>query len=161
MRNLDKAIKEVETTYDEVEKLAKQSINELTSPIDGLIKELSEDVNNLSNDRLRQIMFSLQLFAYQISEPKEKSSIMTDLAEVIKDEKYAVEYNSAEGTVSSRENTATINCSNEIVVEYIYSLITSLLKTKLDQLHRLIDVIKTILMTRMQEAKLVQTGGVE
>ena len=44
------------------------------------------------------------------------------------------------------------------MVELLYELISNLLKTKLDELHRLTDTLKSILMSRMQEAKFLNTS---
>jgi len=44
--------------------------------------------------------------------------------------------------------------SEEIIVESLYKLVANLLKTKLDALHRLVDALKSVLMSKMQEAKL-------
>ena len=67
---------------------------------------------------------------------------------------YASYFNSSEGTVAVRENTATIQSSAEILAEEIYTLVANMLKTKLDEIHRVVNTLQTILMTRMQEAKL-------
>jgi hypothetical protein len=53
-----------------------------------------------------------------------------------------------------RENTATIQSGAEILAEEIYTLVANMLKTKLDEIHRVVNTLQTILMTRMQEAKL-------
>ena len=45
------------------------------------------------------------------------------------------------------------------VTEALYNLIANLLKTKLDQLHRLVDALKSILMSRMQETKFMNIGS--
>jgi hypothetical protein len=54
----------------------------------------------------------------------------------------------------TRENTATIESSAEILAEEIYTLVANMLKTKLDELHRIVSTLQSVLMTRMQEAKL-------
>ena len=59
-----------------------------------------------------------------------------------------------DGTAGAKANTALIDTSEETVVQLLYENVSSQLKTKLDQLHRLVNVIQSILMTRMQEAKL-------
>jgi hypothetical protein len=41
----------------------------------------------------------------------------------------------------------------------LYNLVANLLKTKLDQLHRLVDALKSILMSRMQETKFMNIGS--
>ena len=48
----------------------------------------------------------------------------------------------------------TLEIAENIVAQCLYDLIAALVKTKLDSTHRLIDTMKSILMSRMQEAKM-------
>ena len=65
-----------------------------------------------------------------------------------------MKFNEADGAAAVKNNIALIQTSEEIVVQALYESISSQLKTKVDQLHRMVDAIKSILVTRMQEAKL-------
>ena len=58
-----------------------------------------------------------------------------------------------------KSNIATIAASAEVASEALYNLIANLLKNKVDQLHRLVDALKSILMSRMQEAKFMNLGS--
>ena len=69
-------------------------------------------------------------------------------------EKKALEFNGAEGTVATRENIATLNSSEEILVNLIYDTVGSLLKAKLDEVHRVVDTLKTVIMSRNTEMKI-------
>ena len=83
----------------------------------------------------------------------------SEIAEMVRKEKYAVEYNAASGAVAARDNEATLNSSDEKVIEMIYSLVASELKVKLDELHRIVDSLKTVLTSRLSEAKITQMGA--
>ena len=74
---------------------------------------------------------------------------------------YAEALLEAEGTAGVKDNKAVLASSEEIVVELLYELISNLLKTKLDELHRLTDTLKSILMSRMQEAKFLNIGAAD
>ena len=69
-------------------------------------------------------------------------------------EAYAREFNAGDGSVASKDNTATLNISNEILAETIYNLVSNLFKIKLDEIHRVVSTLQTVLMSRMAEAKL-------
>ena len=99
-------------------------------------------------------MLKLSLKSYTFSEIKEKATFKSVLAETIRKEEYAQNFNKTEGTVAVRENTATIDTGAEILSEEIYTLVANMLKTKLDEIHRVVNTLQTVLMTRMQEAKL-------
>ena len=66
----------------------------------------------------------------------------------------AISFNSSEGSVAVKDNNSVLSISNEIVTECIYNLVASLFKIKLDELRRIIDILKTILMSRLSEMKM-------
>ena len=76
------------------------------------------------------------------------------IAEILKKEAYAISFNSSEGSVAVKDNNSVLSISNEIVTECIYNLVASLFKVKLDELRRIIDILKTILMSRLSEMKM-------
>lgn len=152
--NLQQALDNTETTYTQLVVIANDIVGSHTGDINNIISQATNNINNLTNDAIRHLVLELSLKAFSFSEIKEKAALKFECAESLRKEAYAVEYNKAEGAVAARENTATINISDEILTEAIYGLVSSLLKTKLDELHRVVDSLKTVLMSRMAEAKL-------
>ena len=69
-------------------------------------------------------------------------------------EAVARNYIEATGTASAKENEATLNSSSEMVSEALFNLVSSLFKTKSDEIHRVVDTLKSVLMSRNMEAKL-------
>ena len=69
---------------------------------------------------------------------------------------HANAYGAAEGTAAAKENLAVLSTSSELLSEEIYDLVANLFKVKLDEAHRVVDSAKTVLMSRMQEAKLAR-----
>lgn len=153
-KNIESALDQVELTYGEVIEIANQMLEPILTPINDLISVIGEDINSLSLDQLKDLMWKLQYKAYVLSEVKEKSSLKAELAETIQKEKAAQRFMEVDGTAGAKANMALIDTSEETVVQLLYENVSSQLKTKLDQLHRLVNVIQSILMTRMQEAKL-------
>lgn len=156
--NLNKALDNVEMTYADVVSIANDMLEPLFTPINKLVEEVNSKINSFSVEEIRNFMMRLQLRAYEISETKEKSSLKAELAESLRKEKYALVFNEAQGTAGTKDNTALLATSEETVVESLYNLVANLLKTKLDSLHRLVDALKSILMSKMQEAKLSMNG---
>jgi len=155
---LDTALDNVEMTYGDVVAIANDMLSSLFNPINALVEEINSKINSYTVEEIRNYMMRLQLRAYEISEIKEKSSLKAELAEALRKEKYATAFNEAQGTAGTKDNTALLAASEEIIVESLYDLVASLLRTKLDQLHRLVDCLKSVLMSRMQEAKLAMNG---
>jgi hypothetical protein len=156
---LEQALANVETTYGEIVTIANDFLYPTFQPIDALVNEINCCINAFSVDQLRDYLLMLQLKAYGIAEIKEKAALKAELAEILQKEHFAISFNGADGSAAVKDKLATIATSSEIVTEALYNLIASLLKTKLDSVHRLVDVLKSILMSRMQEAKFMNVGA--
>lgn len=154
--NLQQALDNTEKTYSQLVLIANDIVGGFTKDVDKLIKETYENINGLSNENLRHLIITLSLKSYSFADIKEKSALKVECAEALRKEAYAIEYNKADGAVAARDNAATINISDEVMTEAVYNLVASLFKTKLDEIHRVVDSLKTVLMSRMAEAKLAQ-----
>lgn len=150
---LQEALDNVEMTYQELNTIAKDIVSEFFAGADSLIEEV-KDINELDNDAIRNFMIKLSLTSYSLSEVKEKSAMKAEIAETLRKQAMARNYIEASGTASAKENEATINTSAESVSEALFNLVAGLFKTKQDELHRTIDVLKSVLMSRNMEAKL-------
>lgn len=159
-RDLTKALDNVGTTYEQLVSIANDIVEKCTKSVDYEINIIKEKVNSMSNDDIRNSMLSLALKSYSFSELKEKSAMKAECAEILQKEAYAREFNGSDGSVAVRENNATLNISEEILTNVVYSMVSSTLKTKLDECHRVVDVLKNILISRASEAKMSQTTSV-
>ena len=155
--SLKQALNNTEIMYDELVAIANDIIKDYTQNIDTEIRKAQSNINNLSNDDLRNFMLSLSLMSYSFGDVKEKSALKAECAEALKKEAYARKFNSAEGNNAVKDNIALLETSDEIVVNAVHELVASLLKTKLDEIHRIVATLQSILMSRMQEAKLSQS----
>lgn len=154
MKDINKALDAVDMTYDNLIVIANDTFNELVGDVSELVTIAYDNVENLTNDNLRELMLKLALKSYSFSEIKDKASFKATLAETLRKEAYAIKFNEQEGSVAAKDNLATLAISEEIIAENIYDLISTMLKTKSDEIHRVVDVLKTVLMSRNAEAKL-------
>lgn len=157
--SLKKALDSVDMLYNDLVEIANDIVKKCTRNIDSLIDGAIKNVNNLTNAYLQDLMLKISLVSFNFSEIKEKSALKATCAESLRKEAYAKEFTMGEGAVATKENNATLNISNEIMAEAIYDLVSSLLKTKLDESHRVVDAIKSVLMTRMQEQKFMNASA--
>lgn len=155
---LKEALSNIDMMYNDLVEIANKIVIIYTKDIDDLVSNAYNNVNNLSNEDIRQLMLKLSLKSYSFGDTKEKSSLKSKCAETIKKEAYAIKFNEIDGTVAYKENTATIEISDEIVSNAIYDLVANLFRTRLDEIHRVVDSLKSVLVSRMQEAKLSSMG---
>lgn len=158
-KKLETALNEVEMTYANLIQIANDMTQPFFAPIDEMITTLNSRINALSTDAVRDYMLQLQLKAFSISEVKEKSALKAELAEALYKEKFAENFTGVDGSAAVKDKLAQLSTSNEIIAETLYTLVANLFKTKLDQCHRLIDCLKSILMSRMQETKFMNAGS--
>lgn len=151
-----KALDMVDMTYDQLHKIADDMVKSFSEESDTIISNMSKEIENTSNDELREVLFQLSLSAYRLGDIKDKTSFKADIAKTLRQHKYASSFNESEGTVAVRENKAFIESAEQLLVEGLHDLMSSMLRTKLDEIHRVVDTIKMILTTRLSEAKLSQ-----
>lgn len=156
--NLQQALDNTNTAYQQLVEISNDIVAKCVKDITPIISNINNNIQNFSNDQIRESMMYLSLKSYSLAEIKEKASMKAEVAEILKKEAYANEFNGADGTVAVRENLAQINISDEILSQTVNELVADVLKVKLDELHRMIDVLKTVLMSRLSEAKLLSVS---
>lgn len=156
-KNVNEALDKIDATYDELIVIANDIVDNALRDIDIVVNGVYENIENLSNEDLRGFIMKVSLKSYSFSGIKEKAAFKSELSETLRKEAHALAFGSAEGTATAKENQAVLNTSSEILAEEIYDLVSNMFKVKLDELHRLVDAAKTVLMSRMAEAKLAQT----
>lgn len=153
-KNVQMALDNVGMVYADLVEVANDILQDAVGDLDTLVEPVSTNPENLSNEDLRMIMMKLSIKAFSFCEIKEKAAFKSNIAETLRKEKYATNFGAAEGSVAAKESTAILQTSAEILAEQIYDLVADLFKVKLDSIYRVVDVIKTVLSTRVNEAKL-------
>lgn len=153
-QTLAEGMADIQTIYNSLNSQAKEIVKNYTKQIDDLIKSVSDDINNLSNEAIRNIELQLSLMAYDLGELKDKTCIAAEIAEIIQDETEAEAWNTAAGNNEQRKNHAILASSKEKAVAKLYKLVASQIKTKLDEAHRVVDTLKSILISRASDRKL-------
>lgn len=153
-QNVNIALDNVDAAYGDLIDIANSLLKDVCGDIDHLVDSAYNDIQDMTNEDIRDMLLRLSLRSYSFSEIKEKSAFKAALAETLRKEAYAKNFNATDGSVAVRDNTAIINTSSEIIAEEIYTVASNMFKVKLDELHRIVDTLKTVLMSRMSEAKL-------
>lgn len=154
---LQEALDRTDDVYKDLIEIANTIFKTYTGDVNELIKGAMDNVDNLTNEDIRLLIIKLSLHSFSFGDVKEKAGLKAELSETLRKEAYAKAFNLSEGSVASKESQATMKTSYENSVELIYNSVASLFKTKLDEIHRVVDALKTVLMSRMSEAKLTAT----
>ena len=156
---VSKALDNIDIAYDDLIDIANDTCKEVVGDLDDMMRSAYDNIENLNNESIRSLLLRLSLRSYSFAEIKEKAQFKAVLGEAIRKEAYAKNFNTAEGTVAVRENLSIINTSSEILAEELYALVANMFKVKCDEVHRVVDTLKSVLMSRMQEAKMATVDG--
>lgn len=159
MDDFNVADKNVNDVYKDIGKIAKKLVDEKSKVIDDLIKTLS-NVESLSDEEIRKYMLKISLESYSFSEIKEHSVMKQDCAAALMKETQANIFNSETGTAEVRRNKSITDSNAQITVNILYNSIANLMKTKLDEAHRVVNTLNSILISRAAAAKLNQSSNV-
>lgn len=160
-KDLTNALGAVEMTYTQIKDIADSMLAGPFEEPNRIVNIIQCNIENMSIDMLRDSILRLQLAVYSLSELRDRSGIKASCAEAIRKEAYALSYVNQEGTAGVKDSNTTLAISENIVAQCLYDLVASLVKTKVDMCLRLIDSMKSILMSRMQEAKISATSLAE
>ena len=159
-KDLNMALNAVELTYSQIESIADNMLVASFEEPNSIMASIQVGVESMSIDAIRDSIIKLQLAAYALSELRDKTGVKAACAEAVRKEAYATSYVSQEGTAGVKESNTTLAIAENIVVQCLYELVASLVKTKVDMILRMVDSLKSVLMSRMQEVKLSAANNV-
>ena len=151
---IDQANNDVNEIYFQLSDAAKETISEIVKPIDAIVKELSKGINLFSNTELWDFQLRLGIESYKLANIKEQSSLKEACAEALYKEGLAKSYAEATGAAETKKQASILASIEKQAVSMLYSSISGILKAKLDEAHRLVNIIQNIQISRAAEAKL-------
>ena len=151
---IDQANTDVNEVYFQLSDAVKDTVAEIVKPIDDIVKELSKGINLFSNTELWDFQLRLGIESYKLANIKEQSSLKEACAEALYKEGLAKAYSEAAGAAETKKQASILATIEKQAVSILYASVSSLLKTKLDEAHRLVNIIQNIQISRAAEAKL-------
>ena len=151
--NLQQALENTNTVYQELVAIANDIIDKCVKESRKTMAEIRDNIATMTNDDIRVYMTKLSLLAYSLSEIKDKAAMKSSVAATLRKEAYANEFNGASGAVAARESVAQLNTADEILSQTVNDLVADVLKSHLDEIHRMIQVLQSCIMSRLSEAK--------
>jgi len=151
---LEKAKREVDETYNLLLEAVRDVTAQYTAELDGIVKELSKGINLFSNTELWDFQVRLSIAAYVLGNAKEQSSLKEACAEALYKENLARAFNTSVGTQEAKKQASILDSTDKQAISMLYASVASLLKTKCDEAHRLVNVLQGIQISRAAEAKI-------
>ena len=154
MIDIKEARKDTDELFQYLSEIADDIVSRYSKILDDLVKKLSKNIDTLSNEELRTYMAKISIEAYNLSIDREHTALKELCAEALYKESQATSFNQAAGTVEARRNQSMIATMDKQAVSMLYSTVAALFKAKVDEAHRLANVLSNILISRSAEAKL-------
>lgn len=148
------AKKEVADTFNCIRPIVTDVVSKHTKDIDVIINKIKNNLTTLTNKELQDYMLQLSIEAYYFAERKDMSLLMQECAIAISKGAQADIFNSTAGTQAVRSNNAIVESMDKQVVAMIQSAIANCMKSKLDEAHRIVNVLSNVLISKNAENKL-------
>ena len=157
MLNFDQvntAKKEVSDIYKQLKPIVKETVNKNTKEVDAIIDKIKKNFTTLTNKELQDYMLQLSIESYYLAERKDMSLLMQECAIALTKGAQADTFNSTAGTQAVRSNQAIVESMDKQVVAMIQSAVANDMKSKLEESHRIVNVLSSILISKNAENKL-------
>lgn len=154
MIDINSARKEVQDTYKYLKPIVKEVVDKHSKDIDAIVTKIKKNLTVLTNKELQDYMLQLSIEAYYFSERKDMSILMQECAIAVSKGAQADIFNSTAGTQAVRGNQAIINSMDKQVVAVLQGAVANCMKSKLDETHRMINVLSGVLISKNAENKL-------
>lgn len=125
-----------------------------TKKLDRIVKEVTENIENLTPSQMRTYMIQLNLEVYNLIDVKNKASLSHDISNAIYKSSYSEQYLNCSGTVENRRQQAIVAMNDKEVVKLLYSNIEGRMKDRVDLAIKLINTLSNILISVAAENKL-------
>ena len=156
---IDEAKKEVSSVYKSLAPLVDEVTHKHSKETDSIISKVKKNLTTLDNKELRDFMLQLAIECYYFADSKDKAILMHECAIALSKEAQADIFNSTVGTQAVRSNQAIIGSMEKQVVVMLQNAVANNLKSKLDEAHRIINVLSNVLISKNAENKLKGVGN--
>lgn len=154
MTDITAAKKEVSEVYKSLSPIVKDIVGKHSKELDNIINKIKKNMTTLTNKELQDYMMQLSIETYEFAQSKDMSILMQECAIAVSKDRQANIFNSAEGTQAVRLNTAQIESVDSQVVVALQNAVANCMKSKLDEAHRVINILSNVLISKNAENKL-------
>lgn len=151
---IEEALDIVEATYAEITAIGDEMMAEHYKNANKILNIIDDDLENLSTKDIKNYMIKLGLASARLAAVKDKALSKFACAELIKKHEYSQALLVQEGTTNVKEAKASAVVAKEQVASLLYEYVAVSLKSKVDEIHRMVDILKSVLISNAQEAKM-------
>ena len=154
-------IDDLDKTSNIASTIANEISEKCTSSLDAYVHFISEQLrttNAVTNDMLDDFILNLPIYIYYASSAIETLGIKEDISSISKKKKITdvltkMKDHSVGGTAAFRTSLAESTCSEDIVINSIYSAAYKIAKSKIDFAYEVLASCKKVMSRRIEELK--------
>ena len=154
MVDIKDAKKNVVESYKMLQPIVDEVVKKHSKEIDKIIDKIHKNLSTLTNKELQDLMLQLSAECYFFSNYKDMSILKQELALSFVKSSQAEVYNSSVGTQQARNNQAIVDTLDKQTVNILYNAVANSMKSKLDEAHRMCNILSNVLISKNAEAKL-------
>jgi hypothetical protein len=159
MIDISTARKEVQETYKSLKPIVTEVVDKHAKEINNIIAKVKKNLTTLTNKELQDYMLQLSIEAYFFAERKDMSVLMQECAIAMSKSAQADIFNSTAGTQAVRSNQSIVDSLDKQVVVVLQNAVANNMKSKLDEAHRIVNVLSNVLISKNAENKLKGVGN--
>lgn len=145
---------DVRETYKQLRPIVDDIVDKQAKEINNIINKIKKNLSTLNNKELQDLMLQLSVETYYFSHIKDMSILKQECALALLKSSQAEVFNSTAGTQQVRTNQATVDSLDKAIVNVLYNAVANNMKSKLDEAHRMVNVLSNVLISKNAEAKL-------
>ena len=156
--------KTIETINNQVQDLSEKTkeisnklVDDVCRPLDELMLDIQDMLPDISDTALKDLILDLSNILYFAIDKQEQLGIKEDMAKMIRQELYNSTRKETSGTVAEKESSALLESKYEETVQLIYSRSYKRVKAKVEAGYEMLNALKKIMNTRLEELKLSQS----
>lgn len=153
LEKLDSAKQDVEEIYTDLANTAKEIVSKYATTIDKIKDELKKGINLFSNNELWDFQVRLGVETFELASICAYGALKEECAEALHKEGIAKSYITNEGTQEAKKQKSVLDTIDKQAVLILHSGVVDLLKAKLDEGHRLVNILQSVQISRASEAK--------
>lgn len=154
MVDIKEANNQLTDVYNQLKPIITSVVEKNAKPIDDLIKKIKKELTVLTNKELEQYMLQLSIETYYFATVKDSAILKQECANALLKEGQANVFNSTLGTQAVRSNQAVMDTLDKQTVNILYNAVSNNMRSKLDEAHRIVNVLSSVLISKNAEAKL-------
>ena len=154
MVDIKSANGQVTELYNQLKPIINSIVDKNAKSLDDIIKKVKNNLTTLTNKEIQDIILQLSIETYYFSTIKDMSILKQECSIALMKEKQASVYNGTDGTQATRNNQAVMETLDKQTVQILYNAVSNCMKSKLDEAHRIVNMLSSVLISRNAEAKL-------